>query len=438
MNRIIKLLCSFALILPMLTSPVKAEENITIFSDYYYMVDMDNGQVVLDHGSEEMIYPASMTKMMTLIVALENIQNQEERVTLDNEVFRGLYEANASLAGFNLNESVTLKDCLYGLFLPSGAETTRALAIYVAGSEEAYVDLMNQKAKDLGLQNTHFVNTTGLHDNDHKTTLRDLATLLEYCIQNPQFEEIFSTRKYIAQSGSMHTNGLTWESSMFKNIATTGWKGLDSASIIGGKTGYTIPAGLCLASIGEQEGRRYMLITAHAPAGSTPYHVIDAVNIYDTIFNDYTKNILVTSDQKLGESEVRFNFTNNKVSFFAKEEVELTLSGDIDVTQLETHLSVLERYDAPIAKGEVLGTATLLFEGKPIYTFDLVSQKDIGRNPLLYGAHVTWQWMLNNLILTGIILFVIGFILWRAYLYRLEIKDKIRKKTKLKRRRYRL
>lgn len=437
MNKIIKILFCLGMLLQMI-SPIYAEETLTIYSDYYYMVDMDNGQVILDHGSEEMIYPASMTKMMTLIVALENIQDTTQRVTLDTDIFEGLYEANASLAGFNLNETVTIEDCLYGLFLPSGAEVTRALAFYVAGSEEAYVEMMNQKAAELEMINTHFVNTTGLHDNDHKTTLRDLAILMEYCLQNDQFKTIFSTRSYTAKSGSMHSSGITWQSNMFRNIDRIGWDELDDASIVGGKTGYTIPAGLCLASVAEQDGRRYMLITAHAPSGSTPYHAIDAVNIYNEVLNHYQKSILIHQEEELGTSKLRFNLTHPTIAFHAKEKVELTLPDTIDLSQIETHLSVLESYDAPIQRGDILGTATLIYQGETLYSFELIAQEDIGRNPLLYGGYVLGQWMIDHLIWTGLILFALGFMLWRIFLYRREIKDTLHRKTKRKRRKYRL
>lgn len=428
----------FLLCLIMLSSPltlIHAEE-MSIYSDYYYLVDMDNGQVVLDQGSEDLIYPASMTKMMTLIVGLENLKDFDETIVLDQEIFEGLYEENASMAGFYLNETVTLKDCLYGLFLPSGAECTRAVAFAAAGSEEAFVELMNQKAKDLGMNNTHFVNTTGLHDNDHKTTLRDLAILLDYCLKNSEFEEIFTTRSYLAKSGSMHRRGIKWESTTFKNIDRVGWKNLNEEVIRGGKTGYTIPAGLCLASVGEMDGRRYMLITAHAPSGSVPYHAMDTVEIYDQIFNHYKKTVLIHQETILGESEVRFNFRNSTIGFQASENIELTLPEEIVIDKIETVLNVKESYDAPLEIGDYLGSASLIYEGKEIYSFDLLVQQPIERNPLLYGLHCMMEWMLNNLILTGFILFIIGFILWRIVVNRLEIGRLIEKKSK-RRKRYR-
>lgn len=428
MRKLISLLICFLVLMGQFV-PVQAEE-LDLYSDYYYMVDMDNGQVILDQGSQDLIYPASMTKMMTLIVALENIENLEDRILLDKTVFDGLYEANASMAGFYLNETVTLKDCLYGLFLPSGAETTRAAAFYVAGSEEAFVELMNQKAKELGMLNTHYVNTTGLHDNDHVTTLQDLAKLLSYCLENKEFKEIFSTRKYTALSGSMHTKGLVWQSTTFKNLERVGYSELDESDIVGGKTGYTIPAGLCLASVAEKDGRRYMLITAHAPSGSIAYHAMDAANTYSEILYHYQKTVLVKQEDVLASTKVRFNLLNNQLDFCADKPIELTLSEEIDTEKIEIVLNVEESYDAPISKGEILGEATLMYEGNELYHFNVVANQDIERNPLIYGAYCLYNWALDNLILTGFILFVLGFILWRIFVYRYELVHKFHRRKR--------
>ncbi len=407
---------------------VNAEE-LTIYSDYYLLIDRDNGQVIMENGSDDKIYPASMTKMMTLIVGLENIDDTSLTIKLDSEIYDGLLEANASMAGFYLDEVVSLEDCLYGLFLPSGAETTRAVAHHVAGSEEAFVELMNQKAQELNLENTNFVNTTGLHDIDHYTTLNDLAVLMEYCLLNPEFKEIFSTRKYTAMSGSMHSLGLTWQSNMFASIERVGWNGLDESTILGGKTGYTIPAGLCLASTASQDNRNYLLVTSYAPVGSTPYHVVDAVNIYSDIYNNYTKSELINTENVLGEIDLRFKLFQDTVTYSASETVELTLPNEVDVEKISVQTELVESVDAPITKGQVFGTATLVYEDEILYSFDVVAQEDISRSNILYYSYVIGTWMMNNLIWTGVIVFVIGFVLWRCYVHRYELK-KTRRKIK--------
>ncbi len=416
-----------------LISNVQAKD-VSFYSDYYYMIDMDNNQVVFDHGSNEEIYPASMTKIMTLIVALENIQDLQQKVILDKDVFAGLIEENASMAGYSLNESSTLEDCIYGLFLPSGAEASRVIASTVAGSESGFVELMNKKAEELGLEKTHYVNTTGLHDNMHVTTLRDVATLLTYCLQNPDFKKIFTTHQYTADSPSMHKYGLTWKSNLSKSLDQLNMEGKEV--IIGGKTGYTIPAGLCLASIAEKDDRHYMLITAHAPAGSTPYHVIDAINTYNTVFNDYKKSEWINIDEILGTSDLRFSFDDDKIDFKVSETVELTMPSEIEIETITRNLIVLEQYEAPIVKGDILGELQLLSKDEVIFSTQLVAQKDYDRSFILYGLFCMKVWMLDNLVYTGVILFVIGFIIWRIFVYRYDIKNSLSTKKIKKRRRY--
>ncbi|WKB36567.1 hypothetical protein QS257_05870 [Terrilactibacillus sp. S3-3] len=129
--------------------------------------------------------------MMTAIVAIENLPDLKKEITLTHSVFQGLSEADASMAGFQPGENVRAIDLLYGALLPRGAESCVGLADYVAGSEKDFVGMMNQKAADLGMHNTHFENSTGLQNENHYTTVKDLAILLSYALQNDTFREIF-------------------------------------------------------------------------------------------------------------------------------------------------------------------------------------------------------------------------------------------------------
>ncbi len=305
----------------------------SVKSDFIYMIDMDTGQVMIDKGSEDQIYPASMTKMMTLLVAIENAPALDSTMTLGPEVFAGLAEAHASVAGFKPGEIVSVKDLLYGLFLPSGADAAQALALEEAGSEAAFVDLMNEKAAELGMSGTHFVNTSGLHDPDHYTTLRDLEKLMRYALENPTFNEIFQTRRYTA-TPSLHPGGLVWESTLFAKISSTDPAKIANDSILGGKTGYTNPAGLCLASIAEKNGTRYLLITAHAPVSNSPYHILDAAHLYDYFYDHYSKQTVLTADQTLLETKVPFVLFNDKLTLKAGTDVVLNLPNGDDRSAL--------------------------------------------------------------------------------------------------------
>lgn len=251
-----------------------------LYSPCAVLADPASGEVLAEHNGQKRIYPASLTKIMTAILVIEKLPDLQETVILPTEMFSRLYLAHASLAGFEPEEQVSVKDLLYGILLPSGAECCIACAEKIAGSEEAFVELMNEKAAQLGLSDTHFGNSTGLHENDHYSTAEDIAVLLQYALQNEVFREAFCSRSYTTAATSAHPEGLTFESTMFQSLDEDEIK---RGRILGGKTGYTKEAGLCLASLGQIGGREYILVTAGAEGShnTKPFHVLDAVKVYD-------------------------------------------------------------------------------------------------------------------------------------------------------------
>lgn len=212
-------------------------------SSHAILIRLKDHHILMQKNSEEKIYPASLTKMMTAIVAIENLSNLKEKINLDNSMFQGLYEANASMAGFQPGEQVRAIDLLYGALLPSGAESCVGLADYIAGSEKDFVEMMNQKATDLGMHNTHFENSTGLQNENHYTTVKDMALLLSYALQNDTFREIFTSSRYSTQPTNKHPGGITFYNTMFEKL---NHQYIIDGEVLGGKTGYTDEAGLCL------------------------------------------------------------------------------------------------------------------------------------------------------------------------------------------------
>ena len=251
-------------------------------SPYVALLDVENSQVIAGRGYNEKIYPASMTKVMTLIVAVEQLQDLNQTYALSYELLDPLVREQASRAGFDPGEMVTAKDYLYGLVLPSGADAAVALSIMTAGSEEAFADLMNQKCSEIGLKNTHFMNATGLHNESHYTTVKDIGILLQYALKNQTFNDIFQSRSYSVGPTNQHLSGFTFYSSMFK--LRDQWE-LDEGEIVGGKTGYTDEAGLCLASEAIVNNRKYIAITVNAEGNhnTEPFHVYDAFYLYDQL-----------------------------------------------------------------------------------------------------------------------------------------------------------
>ncbi len=264
---------------PPATLNLKRED---IYSANAILIRKKTGQVVFDKDSTQKIYPASMTKVMTAVIALESISDLQTRVRLSEGMFEQLYLEGASMAGFLPGEEVSALNLLYGIMLPSGAECCTGLADYIAGSEDAFAKKMNQKAAELGMEGTHFVNASGLHHPEHYSTVADLAKLLEYALEKEVFREIASTAAYTTEANESHPEGLTLYSTLFGNMSEE----IRSGNLIqGGKTGYTPEAGLCLASFGQVNGEEYILVTAGA-AGShetEPFHIMDAYQIYGHI-----------------------------------------------------------------------------------------------------------------------------------------------------------
>lgn len=255
-----------------------------ISTDYMWsanalMVRLADNAIVLDKNSSDRIYPASLTKMMTVLIGLENLDNLDGTYMVTADEIDSAYAEDATMAGFAYGEVVTARDLLYGVMLPSGADASFALADFIAGSEWDFVALMNQKAQELGMNDTNFVNCTGLQNDEHYSTCSDLAKLMEYALQNESFRTIFTTRVYTTSKTTEHPMGITISSRLFTFLTQSS---LDNgAQIMGGKTGYTDQAGDCLASMARAgDGMEYILVTAGAFSDGGNPHIDDAVYLY--------------------------------------------------------------------------------------------------------------------------------------------------------------
>ena len=270
---------------PQLEMPKKSDHmfNLDLHSSNAILVSLQDHTILLDKNSEEIIYPASLTKLMTVLVALENIPNLKEKIILKNRIFTSLYEENASMAGFLPNEEVTAQDLLYGAMLPSGAEASIGLAEFIAGSESGFVQLMNEKAQQLGMTNSRFMNATGLHHADHYTTVKDLSILLQSALANPIFREIYTAERYSIKPTNLHPEGITLTSRLFNYLNSNE---VTKGEIIGGKTGYTEQAGLCLASLASINGEEYLLVTVGAEGDprSEQFNITDALVVYQKLY----------------------------------------------------------------------------------------------------------------------------------------------------------
>lgn len=251
-------------------------------SNQALLVNLLNGRVLFDHRGSERAYPASVTKIMTVLIGVEYGSMDEE--VLVQADFDALFSADAMQSGFGSGEVRSMSDILHGIMLPSGAEATSSLAYHVAGSYEGFVELMNDKAQEIGMYNTRFANTTGLHDDNHYTTAKDIAILLAYALENPDFRTVFTAQTY--ELDVPNSFGTTMLSTLFNNMVSNEFEG---GEIIGGRTGFTPEAGRCLASLATNGSREYILITFGAPneIANQTAHILDALLIHQYFFNLY-------------------------------------------------------------------------------------------------------------------------------------------------------
>lgn len=250
-------------------------------STYAILLNLDTGKVVASKEGTVRINPASMTKILTLLVACENIEDLDDTFVMTQEIGDFTYTHDCSQVGFEVGEKVTIRDLLYGTILPSGGDAAMCLAEYVAGSQEEFVKMMNDKLKELGLSDTaHFTNCIGIYDKDHYCTLLDMAMILKAAEENKLCHEVLNARKYTTSETTEHPEGILISNWFLRRIEDKETHG----EVVGAKTGFVAQSGCCGASYQiSNDGTHYICVTADAL--SSWRCIYDHVDIYST----YTK-----------------------------------------------------------------------------------------------------------------------------------------------------
>lgn len=263
-----------------------------IDSQYAVLVDVESREVIAGLNFDVKMYPASMTKIMTLLVACERIdeKNLTDHVILAADVVEQMQREGASGVGFSAGDELTVKDLLYAVALESDGVASVMLARYVAGTEQAFVQMMNDKATEMGLISTSFRNPTGLHHDEHVTTCREMASIMIAAMENETVKELLSTVSYKTTT-KVYPKGLTFYSSYFVDVVEEMRKmscetSPSNGSVIAAKTGYTPEAKYCLATlfVNKFEDKTYVAVTGYTPGNYMSY-----VRDYIRLYEDYTK-----------------------------------------------------------------------------------------------------------------------------------------------------
>lgn len=252
-----------------------------IESKHIIVINRKTRKIVAERESDVRISPASTTKIMTMLVACENVTDFNDTFTMPIEITDAVFLEGATAAGFKIGEEVSVTDMLYGCILPSGGDAALGLAYKISGSEEAFVKLMNKKAKDLRLKDTHFTNVTGLYGEEHYTTAADLAVILEAAMVNPFCRKLLSTYEYTTAKTQEHPEGITFTSTLFSSMYGTE---PETAQILGGKTGFVNESGYCIASYGKSNtDTEYICVTMDATS------LVPSVKDQIALYRDYAK-----------------------------------------------------------------------------------------------------------------------------------------------------
>ena len=253
----------------------------SVQSSYALLVDLDDNTIVSQKSAYDRINPASMTKILTVLVAAEHVTDLDDTFTITKEITDFSYSHDCSAVGFLDEETVTVRDLLYGTILPSGGDAAAGLACYVAGSMDSFVNMMNEKLAELGLSDTaHFTNCVGLYDENHYCSIYDMAMILKAAVQNDLAREVLTAHTYTTSATEQHPEGITISNWFLRRIEDKDTKG----TVVCAKTGFVAQSGNCAASYEETDsGKHYICVTANAH--SSWRCIYDHVAVYQ----EYTK-----------------------------------------------------------------------------------------------------------------------------------------------------
>lgn len=364
----------------------------TVNSEAVYLVSYDSGTVLYQKNADKKMYPASLTKIMTAIIAIENCSDLETVVTAPGYIFDDLFELNVSNADIRHGEQIRMIDLLYALMLRSACEGASIIADYVGGgSIDNFVQMMNDKAQELGCNNTHFVNPHGLHDDNQYTTAADMYKITKYALDNlPIFKEIACSNSYVMPATNKHSSERTiYHTNTMMDERRAGK--YYYAPIKGIKTGTTDESGRNLVSMASQDAYTYVLVTMGAPmyydngdAISDNLAFIDAKQLYQWAFDKWIIQPVVKPTSPEGEVKVRLSKDKDVVQVFPEKEIQRLLRKDIDISSLQKIKTLEESVDAPVKKGDVLGTMEVKLADETLATVNLVAGEDLDRSIWLF------------------------------------------------------
>lgn len=388
-HRILSLFIALILLFQFPVSAFAAEEP-TVSCQAAAAVDLDTGTLLFEKNAQERVFPASTTKVITALIILEN-RDLSDTIEVGSEIREGGITTNSSLMYLEKGDKITVEELLYGLMLVSGNDAAATLAVSTAGSISAFADMMNEKAQELGMTNTHFVTPHGIHNEEHYSTAEDMAKLTVAAMQNETFRRIVSTKTHDSVKINSKGTTVTTELRNTNNLLHTLDKNGNAnpyyyAGTTGIKTGYTIYAKYCLISSAERNGRHVAaLLFADGSENSGAQRWKDAAAILDYALNNYENYSLAALAAK---AEITLNVWHAaekdseggllSCDFGDLEDKKYSLPKDLDTSSgITAEPSFNQGIMAPLFTGDEVGTAKLLLNGEVIYEGAVYASRDV-------------------------------------------------------------
>lgn len=430
-------------------------KDVRLYSECIYMVNMDTGEAIVDINSEKEVAPASLTKLMTAVVMLDELGGDEStlknmRMSAGTEAFDELYETGAATADIQPYEDVSAYDLLAALMIPSACEAANIIAINVGGSIPRFVDMMNEKAGELELKHTHFSNAHGLFTQQNFSSAKDIASICKYAINKyPVFKDIVESPSFIMDATDYHPDGTYIIST---NFLLNEYSDYYYSRCRGIKTGTTDAAGRCFASYATYDGVTYMAVTLGAPMEKLAedvkrgeadpeslyaedvvyYNFIDHINLYEWAFSMLVQKDFINEFSEVRDVKVEYGRKLDYANLKPAGGYSRMWPANIPVDDVEKKITVKKNIVAPIEKGDVLGKMELIYNGEILAEIDLISTTKVERSPVKERMRVVRSYFSSQtfkitagIVVGGIFLYcVICFLIaQRKYLRRLN-RDK--------------
>ena len=408
-------------------------------SETVLLLNMDTGKVMYEKNADARVYPASLTKIMTAILALENVEDLDgTKVALKQYIQDMLYGKNASLGGILLGEEVSMRGLLYASMLQSANEASLMIGDYLGdGSLTQFAEMMNDKAKELGCTGTNFVNPNGLHDENHYTTARDMAKIAAYAMQNPEFVEIVNTVSMDIGPTNKHeqlveitTNKVIVPSSIYYNPAVSGIK-----------TGTLDEAGRCFVSTATKDGFTYLLVLMGAPFYNedgtfmeTMINFEETNKLYDWVFDSFKVKTVMEKGRYIADVPVRLSYEKDVVGLVADARLTALIPADVETSSVQLVPTLPESIDAPVKKGDKVGSVKLVLAGEELGEVDLVANESVEMSKILYYYDQAME-LLDSFWAKFAIIFVALFVV--AYIALMILMNKHNRKRRMNQKRRR-